>query len=101
MFTSGKYSWAICDRCGAKIKYQALRKEWTGLQVCRSCWDPKTALEFPTNFPADPEALREPRPDNDVEASNGHVYIDGSGIGTGFKLKDINVELGEVSVSIV
>jgi hypothetical protein len=101
MFTLGKYAKAICDRCGDKIKYQSLRKEWTGFLVCRSCWEPKTALEFPSNFPTDPEALKEPRPDNDIEATNGHVYIDGSGIGTGFKLKETKIELGTVSVLIV
>ena len=83
-FTSGKYARAICDRCGEKIMYTKLRLEWTGLKVCRTCWDPKTALEFPTNFPTDPEALRDPRPDNDVEASAGKVTMGTGGIGTSF-----------------
>jgi hypothetical protein len=98
-FSAGKYAKARCDRCGEKIKYQALRKEWTGLKVCKQCWDPKTALEFPTNFPTDPEALRDPRVDNDVEANHGYVQID-SGIGTGFKLKGCTVELGSVTVTV-
>lgn len=34
-------SWnAICDRCGFKFKARALRLEWTGLRVCKECWDP-------------------------------------------------------------
>jgi hypothetical protein len=98
-FTSGKYAKAICDRCGDKMKYQALREEWTGLRVCKKCWDPKTALEFPTNFPSDAESLRDPRPDNDVEATNGTVNVANS-IGTGFRLNGSTVELGQVTVSI-
>ena len=100
-FTSGKYAKAICDRCGDKIMYTKLRLEWTGLKVCRTCWDPKTALEFPTNFPADPEALRDPRPDNDIEASAGKVSIGTGGIGTSFQLNDIEIELGTVSVTLI
>ena len=100
LFTSGKYAKARCDRCGDKKKYLDLKLEWTGLRVCKSCWDPKTALEFPTNFPSDPEALRDPRPDNDVEANHGVVRIN-SGIGTGFKLTTMNIELGTVTVTIV
>ena len=100
-FTSGKYAKAICDRCGVKVKYQALRLEWTGLKTCGDCWDPKTALEFPSNFPTDPEALKDPRVDNDVEATLGKVMIGTGNIGTSFSLNDIEIELGTVSVSLV
>jgi len=100
-FTSGKYAKAICDRCGDKIMYTKLRTEWTGLKVCSTCWDPKTALEFPTNFPTDPESLRDPRPDNDTEASLGVAKIVGTGLGSGFQLNDIEIELGTVSVAIL
>lgn len=98
-FTSGKYAKARCDRCQDKIPYLDLKKEWTGLKVCKSCWDPKTALEFPTNFPVDPEALKDPRPDNDVEANHGTVNV-ADGIGTGFKLNQMKIELGRVTVTV-
>ena len=100
-FTSGRWARAICDRCGDKIKYSKLKLEWTGLKVCSYCWDPKTALEFPTNFPADAEALRDPRVDNDVEASLGKVTVGDGAIGTSFQLNAIEIELGTVSVSLV
>ena len=101
LYTSGKRSKAMCDRCGIEIKYQKLKAEWTGLKVCRDCWDPKTALEFPSNFPSDPEALRDPRPDNDKEASNGTVYIGTDDLGTTFTTPALELILGEVTVSIV
>lgn len=94
----------MCDRCGDEIRYRDLKSEWTGLRVCKSCWDPKTPLEFPKNFPIDAEALRDPRPDNDIEASHGIVKV-GTGaanaIGSGFKLKGLTVELGTVTVTLV
>ena len=31
---------AICDRCGFKFKNNELMLEWTGLRVCKDCWDP-------------------------------------------------------------
>lgn len=32
---------ALCDRCGFKYKSFQLRKEWTGLMVCKDCWEPR------------------------------------------------------------
>jgi len=72
-FTKGKYAKAICDRCGDKYDLKNLKKEWTGLKVCNTCWDPKTKQEFPTRTPVDPEALSDPRPDNDKEANIGSI----------------------------
>ena len=89
----------MCDRCGHEIKYVDLREEWTGLRVCKECLDPKTALEFPTNFPTDPEALRDPRPDNDVEAGNGTIKA-GLIIPTSFSGFGIEVQLGDVTVTV-
>ena len=99
-YTSGKYAKAICDRCGVEMKYTDLRTEWTGLRVCKSCLDPKTAQEFPSNFPTDPEALRDPRPDNDIEASLGIATIQDLDIGSSFKIASANFELGEVTVTL-
>lgn len=99
-FTSGKYAKAICDRCGNKVPYKKLKLEWTGLRVCPACWDPKTALEFPEHFPADPESLRDPRPDTDKESSNGTVFVGADDLGQTFSLDPMQIELGEVTVTI-
>lgn len=98
-FTTGKYARAICDRCGIEVKYLSLKKEWTGLLVCEECLDPKTKLEFPTNFPTDPEALQQPRPDNDVEASDGIIYTS-TNIGGSFRGDSLTIELGQVTVTL-
>ena len=98
-FTRGKYARAICDRCGIEISYLDLKDEWTGFRVCKTCWDPKTAIEFPSNFPSDPEALRDPRPDNDIEASDGYASIPKQ-IGSSFKSLELGIELGDVTTTL-
>ena len=98
-FTSGKYAKAICDRCGFKFKYPLLIEEWTGLRVCKTCIDAKDPLEFPTNFPVDPEALEYPRPDTAVEAGQGTIAISGK-LGKGFAGIEIELEVGQVTVSV-
>lgn len=61
-FAVGKYSQAICDRCGQQYDYLDLRKEWNGLFVCTECYEPKhPQLDRPYSRP-DPEALQNPRP---------------------------------------
>ncbi len=40
-----------CQRCGFKRRLTALRKEWTGLRVCRdTCWDAKPPDHKPPKF---------------------------------------------------
>lgn len=36
----------LCQRCGQKLKSHQLRKEHTGLRVCRDCIDPRHPQEF-------------------------------------------------------
>lgn len=39
-YVAGKIR-AICDRCGFEYALSDLRKEWTGLMVCRDDYDPR------------------------------------------------------------
>ena len=68
-FASGKYSIAMCDRCGQQYKLKELRKlviktKQVTIKVCPECWEPdQPQLQlgmYPVN---DPQAVREPRPD--------------------------------------
>lgn len=68
-FSSGKYSIAMCDRCGQKYKLHELTKQIinqmpTDLMVCPECNDqdhPQLQLgKYPVN---DPQAVRNPRKD--------------------------------------
>lgn len=64
-YATGARSKAICDRCGRKFPYRTLRKEWTGLMVCPTDWDPRHEQLDPARRIYDPQALHEPRVDND------------------------------------
>ena len=40
IYVPGQWN-AICDRCGLQHKSGELREEWTGLMVCKPCWEPR------------------------------------------------------------
>jgi hypothetical protein len=69
-FSSGKFAIAECDRCGFKYKLKQLKTlviktKQVNIKVCPECWEPdQPQLQlgmYPVN---DPQAVREPRPDN-------------------------------------
>lgn len=73
-FASGKNAFGFCDLCGQRYDLKYLKKIYImGKQIntkrCTECWDP----DHPQNWVGilggekaanDPQALREPRPDN-------------------------------------
>ena len=74
-FASGKYAIAQCDRCNFRFKLKELRTQTLKtkpykVKVCKTCWDPdQPQLQlgmYPVN---DPQAVREPRPDNSYTES--------------------------------
>jgi len=68
--------WGICDRCGFKYPLKELRKEWTGLKVCKNDWDPRHPQDFVRGVP-DNQTLSEPRPrPTDVFVGPGDVTSD-------------------------
>lgn len=55
--------WAICDRCGTKIRHAALKREWTHLLVCTRCWDPRPPhLDPPVIIAGEGGPIQDPRP---------------------------------------
>ena len=73
-FASYKRAFGFCDRCGQRYDLRRLKKyfimgKMINSKVCPECWDP----DHPQNWVGiigsqkvsnDPQALREPRPDN-------------------------------------
>ena len=109
-YASAKYARAICDRCGFEYKLVKLREEWNGLKTCPSCYEPKHPQLEPLPHVIDPEALYEPRPNNDQEVGEGFVvviysditkqhYMESDIIGSNFLLSRMDGELGSVTVS--
>ena len=68
-FATGKIALGICDRCGLTYYLKELRKEIVkgkinNLKVCPDCFDPDHPQLHLGELPIDdPQALRDPRPD--------------------------------------
>lgn len=84
-FASGKYAIAQCDRCNFRFKLKELKTltiktKNVNILVCKECWEPdQPQLQlgmYPVN---DPQALRNPRPDNSYIVSGLDVDGDPSG----------------------
>ncbi len=69
-FSSAKNSIAECDRCGFRFKLRDLKKlviktKQVTIKVCKTCWEPDHPQLQLGMYPVDdPQAVREPRPDN-------------------------------------
>ena len=69
-FASGKHAIAQCDRCNFRFKLSELRRlviktKNVNILVCRVCWEPDHPQLQLGMYPVDdPQALRDPRPDN-------------------------------------
>lgn len=66
MFVKG-HAKAICDRCGFEFPLRELRKEWTGLMVCRADLDPRPRDMTPPNVSGEGVPLPNARPDNQTD----------------------------------
>jgi len=74
-FASGKKAIAECDRCGFRYKLKELKEiviktKNTNILVCPTCWEPDQPQNQLGMYPVDdPQALRNPRPDNSYQQS--------------------------------
>ena len=84
-FTSGKYSIALCDRCGMKYPLRKLRKltiktKVVDLKVCPECWETDHPQYRVGMYPVhDAQAVREPRTDSSYITSGINANGDPSG----------------------
>jgi hypothetical protein len=68
-FTAGKKAISECDRCGIRVKLKDLKKlviktKEVAIKVCNECWEPDhPQLQLGMYPVADPQAVRDPRPD--------------------------------------
>ena len=125
MFASGKNAISECDRCGFRYKLKELKAltiktKNVNILVCPTCWEPdQPQLQlgmYPVN---DPQAVRNPRPDNSYVVSGLNINGDQSGgsrvtqwgwnpigLNNSLDLPDINdalrmsAETGNLTVSI-
>ena len=72
-YASGKHAWGISDRSGRRYRLREMKVEWTGAKVGPDEFDPKHPQLFPPKASPDPQALRNPRPD---QTESLQVYVD-------------------------
>lgn len=81
-FASNKIAVAMCDRCGFRYRLRELRSvivktKEVGILVCAECWEPDQPQLSLGMYPVDdPQAIRNPRPDNTYYQSG--IMSDGS-----------------------
>ena len=81
-YASNRIAIAICDRCGFRFRLKELRTlivktKQVNMLVCKECWEPDQPQLQLGMYPVDdPQALRNPRPDNTYYQSG--TLVDGS-----------------------
>ena len=60
-YAKGKYAKSISDRSGLQFPYTEMVKEWTGMWVHTSEYEPKAPQLMPHEHSPDPQALERPR----------------------------------------
>jgi len=109
-YANGKYAYGFCDRTGFRYKLADLVPEFragipTGLRVGKDVWDE----DQPQNFlgrlgsDADPQQLRNPRPDTSLTDSRGMFAFDPVGSGNANTDADLTTEssVGTVTIAII
>jgi hypothetical protein len=90
-FASGKHALGISDRSGRTYKLREMIKEWNGLLVGKDEYESKQPQLEPRHTKADPQALRQSRPDRSGSAVIT-VTEPGHGRTTGDTVRFRNVE---------
>jgi|TARA_R110000787_G_scaffold61352_1_gene139053 hypothetical protein len=65
-YASDKWAYGISDRSGFRYRLKDMRKEWTGLLVGKDEWEPKQPQLEPIKTRPDPQALKNPRPEQNL-----------------------------------
>tara|TARA_R100000329_G_scaffold151432_1_gene147535 strand:+ start:2064 stop:2771 length:708 start_codon:yes stop_codon:yes gene_type:complete len=63
-YTSGKDAYGISDRSGFRYRLRDMRTEWNGMKVGPDEYEPKHPQLEPRRRVIDPQALKDPRPEN-------------------------------------
>jgi len=109
-FATGKKAFGFCDICGFRTKLRDMKevivkRQGTSLLACNSCWDPDHPQNMQGEYPVnDPQALRNPRPDQSLSAdssdtSSRAVDWGWSPVGSGPNMV-MEVKIGTVTVTV-
>ena len=100
-FASGKEAYGICDITGFRYKRREMKKTWDGLIVGPDQWSPKHPQLDPKPKPADPQAIRNARPENSEFNTEFLVYtnVDKGILGTKLDTYELTLSVGEVTIT--
>tara|TARA_R100000278_G_scaffold44890_3_gene39078 strand:+ start:163 stop:948 length:786 start_codon:yes stop_codon:yes gene_type:complete len=73
-FASGKKAYGISDRSGFRYRLKDMRKEWNGLLVGKDEFEAKHPQLRSPRVGADPQALRDPRPETGLAEQRALQY---------------------------
>ena len=73
-FASGKKAYGISDRSGFRYRLRDMRKEWNGLLVGKDEFEVKHPQLKSPRVGADPQALRDPRPETNLTEQRAFQY---------------------------
>ena len=112
-FAVGKKAFGYCDISGKRTKLSELKDVYrkgvkTGPKACPEYWDADHPQNFIGEYPVhDPQALRDPRPDNGLTASRklrqtgfNPVGFNLGVFGVGDNVLVLKLEVGTVTVEI-
>ena len=106
-YASGKFAQRISDRSGMAFPYNEMVQEWNGSWVHYTEFEPKHPQLDPPYHPADPSAIRDPRPARQEPVTvnvgaPGDSAFTSDGMLPSKETRDLNpiVRVGNVTVSI-
>ena len=67
-YASDRWAYGISDRSGFRYRLKDMRKEWTGFLVGKDEWEEKQPQLEPIKTRPDPQALQDPRPEQNLAA---------------------------------
>ena len=101
-YAAGKYAYGYSDRSGFRYKLSEMRTEWNGMKVGPDEYESKHPQLEPRPKGADAQALKDPRPDQDIETTAFTVYTNvGDGIIGGLvnKTTALSASVGTVTTT--
>ena len=104
-YASDKNAYGISDRSGFRYRLKDMRVEWTGAKVGKDEFETKHPQLFPPRVGPDPQALKNPRPESNLEDQRNFQYgwNPVGGIGDGILTPNTFIlkgEVGNITVAI-
>lgn len=96
-FARGKIAISTCDRCGQvfllkKLKKLTIKLKETSIKVCTDCWEEDQPQWQTGMFPVfDPQALRDPRPDQSLAQIRAIPVVLYQGVAGGSQLGTVTI----------